>query len=54
MTKLPRSSCLIHIISCMQEVEIKALLRDEMQTYSYQFKTASTVFNKEQVSFCTQ
>ena len=33
-----------------KEMEIKALLRDEMQTYSYQFKTASTVFNKEQVA----
>lgn len=33
-----------------QEVEIKALLRDELQTYSYQFKTAATVFNKGQVA----
>ena len=31
-------------------MEVKALLRDEMETYSYQFKTAATVFNKEQVA----
>lgn len=34
----------------IQEMEVKALLRDEMETYSYQFKTAATVFNKEQVA----
>ena len=35
-----------------KELEIKALLRDELQTYSYQFKTAATVFNREQVFYC--
>jgi hypothetical protein len=34
-----------------KEMEIKALLRDEMETYSYQFKSASTIFNKEQVIY---
>lgn len=33
-----------------REDEIKALLRDELETYSYQFKSATTVFNKEQVA----
>lgn len=33
-----------------KEVEVKALLRDQMETYSYQFKTATTVFNKGQVA----
>jgi hypothetical protein len=41
----------IQNVNCLQEMEIKALLRDEMQTYSYQFKTAATVFNKEQVFY---
>lgn len=34
-----------------KEQEVKALLRDEMETYSYQFKSAATVFNKGQVLF---
>lgn len=33
-----------------KESEVKALLRDELETYSYQFKSATTVFNKEQVA----
>ena len=33
-----------------KENEVKALLRDELETYSYQFKSATTVFNKEQVA----
>lgn len=33
-----------------KEDEVKALLRDELETYSYQFKSATTVFNKEQVA----
>lgn len=30
------------------EGSVKRLIRDEMETYSYQFKSASTVFSKDQ------
>ncbi len=33
----------------LKEDEVKRLLRDELEVYSYQFKQASTVFNKGQV-----
>jgi hypothetical protein len=40
-----------NFISCnLKEREVKRLLRDELETYSYQFKQAATVFNKGQVA----
>ena len=37
-------------VTCnLKEDEVKRLLRDELEVYSYQFKQASTVFNKGQV-----
>lgn len=33
-----------------QEDEVKRLLRDELETYSYQYKQATTVFAKGQVA----
>ncbi len=40
-----------NFVSCnMQEADIKRVLRDELEIYSYQFKQASTVFNKGQVA----
>jgi hypothetical protein len=39
-------------VTCnLKEDEVKRLLRDELEVYSYQFKQASTVFNKGQVIF---
>lgn len=38
-------------VSCnTKEDEIKRLLRDELEVYSYQFKQAATVFAKGQVA----
>jgi hypothetical protein len=32
------------------ETELKALLKEQMKIYSYQFKTASSIFSKDQCS----
>lgn len=38
-------------VTCnLKEDDIKRVLRDELEVYSYQFKQASTVFNKGQVA----
>lgn len=41
------------VVTCgRKEDDLKRLLRDELEIYSYQFKQAATVFNKGQVSPC--
>jgi hypothetical protein len=38
-------------ISCnLKEDEVKRLLRDQLEIYSYQFKQAATVFGKGQIA----
>ena len=38
-------------VSCnLKEPEIKRLLRDELEMYSYQFKQPGTIFGKQQVA----
>ena len=40
-----------NFISCnIKEDDVKRLLRDELEIYSYQFKQPTTVFNKGQVA----
>lgn len=34
----------------LKEAEVKRLLKDELEMYSYQFKQAATIFGKQQVA----